>query len=102
MHIAACRPWLVAEFALLRPEVIVVLGATAASALFGPSFRVTRSRGVPLPWPDSAQRAHDFPIGPATAVATIHPSAVLRADNREVAYRGLVNDLKVAAELLNR
>lgn len=102
VHIAACRPWLVAEFALLRPEVIVVLGATAASALFGPSFRVTRSRGVPLPWPDSAQRAHDFPIGPATAVATIHPSAVLRADNREVAYRGLVNDLKVAAELLNR
>ncbi|HEY8533196.1 MAG TPA: UdgX family uracil-DNA binding protein [Micromonospora sp.] len=100
VHIAACRPWLVAEFALLRPQVIVVLGATAAHALFGPSFRVTRSRGIPLPWPDSAQRAHDFPIGPAHAVATIHPSAVLRAEDRETAYRGLVKDLTVAARLL--
>ena len=44
-HIVACRPWLVAEFALLKPELVVALGATAAKALFGPSFRVTRSRG---------------------------------------------------------
>ncbi|MEV1286987.1 UdgX family uracil-DNA binding protein [Micromonospora sp. NPDC049679] len=100
VHIVACRPWLVAEFALLRPDVIVVLGATAAKALLGPSFRVTRSRGVPLPWPDSAQRAQDFPIGPAQLVATIHPSAVLRADDRDTAYDGLVADLTVAGRLL--
>ncbi|SDY50453.1 DNA polymerase [Micromonospora pattaloongensis] len=100
VHIVACRPWLVAEFALLRPEVIVVLGATAAKALLGPSFRVTQSRGVLMPWPDSAQRARDFPIGPAQALATIHPSAVLRADDREAAYNGLVADLTVAARLL--
>ncbi|HEX8631023.1 MAG TPA: UdgX family uracil-DNA binding protein, partial [Catenuloplanes sp.] len=43
VHITACRPWLVAEFALLRPEIVVVLGATAAKALLGPSFRVTQS-----------------------------------------------------------
>ncbi|MFY1633174.1 UdgX family uracil-DNA binding protein [Solwaraspora sp. WMMB335] len=100
VHIVACRPWLVAEFALLRPEVVVVLGATAARALLGPSFRVTQSRGRALPWPDSAQRVQDFPVGPAQVVATIHPSAVLRADDRETAYRGLVADLTVAGELL--
>ena len=112
VHIVACRPWLVAEFAQLRPEVVVVLGATAAKALLGPSFRVTQSRGVLLPWPDSAQRPQDFqqvPVGPsgqqasvppAQLVATIHPSAVLRADNREVAYDGLVSDLKVVAGAL--
>jgi DNA polymerase len=99
-EIAACRPWLVAEFALLRPDVVVVLGATAAKALLGPSFRVTQSRGVAMPWPDSAQRPQDFPVEPAQIVATIHPSAVLRADDRETAYNGLVADLKVVAGLL--
>ncbi|MEV4757626.1 UdgX family uracil-DNA binding protein [Micromonospora sp. NPDC049559] len=112
VHITACRPWLVAEFARLRPEIVVVLGATAAKALLGPSFRVTQSRGVLMPWPDSAQRPQDFtqtPIGPdgqrgsvppAQLVATIHPSAVLRADNRDIAYDGLVSDLKVVANAL--
>lgn len=112
-HIVACRPWLVAEFAHLHPQVVVVLGATAAKALLGPSFRVTRSRGVLLPWPESAHRPQDFakvPVGPTgqresvaptQLVATIHPSAVLRADNREVAYAGLVADLKVAAGALH-
>ncbi|WP_326554767.1 UdgX family uracil-DNA binding protein [Micromonospora sp. NBC_01813] len=100
MHIAACRPWLVAEFAMLRPEVVVVLGATAGQALLGPGFRVTRSRGVPMPWPDSALRPDDFPAGPAHLVATIHPSAVLRADDQETAYRGLVADLGVASRLI--
>jgi uracil-DNA glycosylase len=99
-EIAACRPWLVAEFALLRPDVVVVLGATAAKALLGPSFRVTQSRGEAMPWPDSAQRPQDFPVEPAQIVATIHPSAVLRADDREAAYNGLVSDLKVVAGLL--
>lgn len=120
IQITACRPWLVAEFALLRPEVVVALGATAGKALIGPSFRVTQSRGVPMPWPDSAQRPQDFgkapagtdgqtstdgqagagPVAPAQLVATIHPSAVLRADDRETAYAGLVADLTVVAGLL--
>ncbi|MFG1604256.1 UdgX family uracil-DNA binding protein [Actinoplanes sp. NPDC049265] len=99
-HITACRPWLVAEFALLKPEIVVVLGATAAKALLGPSFRVTRSRGELMPWPASAQHPEDFPVGECQAVATIHPSAVLRADDRETAYRGLVDDLKVARAAL--
>jgi DNA polymerase len=96
-HITACRPWLVAEFALLKPELVVVLGATAAKALLGPAFRITRSRGRLLPWPASAQHPEDFPVTEIQAIATIHPSAVLRADNREIAYAGLVDDLKVAA-----
>jgi DNA polymerase len=100
VHIAACRPWLVAEFARLEPELVVVLGATAAKALFGPSFRVTKSRGELLPWPASAQRPQDFPVAEIQALATIHPSAVLRADDRDAAYAGLVADLRVAAVAL--
>jgi DNA polymerase len=96
-HITACRPWLVAEFAFLQPKLVVVLGATAAKALLGPDFRVTRSRGQLMPWPASAQHPEDFPVGEIQALATIHPSAVLRADDRDTAYRGLVDDLKVAA-----
>ncbi|MFJ8577665.1 UdgX family uracil-DNA binding protein [Micromonospora sp. NPDC093277] len=112
VHITACRPWLVAEFARLRPAVVVVLGATAAKALLGPAFRVTRQRGELLPWPAAAQRPEDFTRVPvdntgkvadapeAQLLATIHPSAVLRADNQDVAYDGLVADLKVAARAL--
>ncbi|MFB9234430.1 UdgX family uracil-DNA binding protein [Plantactinospora siamensis] len=112
-HIVACRPWLVAEFAQLKPEVVIVLGATAGKALLGPSFRVTQSRGTLMPWPDAAQNPDDFrrvPVDsrgdradapPAQLLATIHPSAVLRADNRDEAYAGLVADLKVAAGALN-
>ncbi|MFC7527144.1 UdgX family uracil-DNA binding protein [Actinoplanes sp. GCM10030250] len=99
-HITACRPWLVAEFSLLKPAVVVALGATAAKALFGASFRVTRSRGQLMPWPGSAEHPDDFPIAEIQAMATIHPSAVLRADNRDIAYGGLVDDLKVAATSL--
>ncbi|SCL21850.1 DNA polymerase [Micromonospora rhizosphaerae] len=112
VHITACRPWLVAEFARLNPDVVVVLGATAAKALLGPAFRVTKQRGELLPWPDAAQRPEDFKRVPVDntgkvadvpegqLVATIHPSAVLRADDRDVAYDGLVSDLKVAATVL--
>jgi uracil-DNA glycosylase family protein len=104
-EVGACKPWLVAEFELLDPEVVVALGATAAKALFGPSFRVTKSRGVLLPWPGAAYQPELFTHdedGSHTgfALATIHPSAVLRADDREAAYAGLVADLKVAAEAL--
>jgi uracil-DNA glycosylase len=95
-EIVACRPWLVAEFARVRPRQVVALGATAAKALLGPAFRVTREHGVPLPWPDRAERPEDFAndTGGAILVATIHPSAVLRADDREAAFAGLVADLK--------
>ncbi|MEU4621546.1 UdgX family uracil-DNA binding protein [Actinoplanes sp. NPDC023801] len=96
-HITACRPWLVSEFSLLKPKLVVILGATAGKALLGPSFRVTKSRGQLMPWPASAQHPEDFPVEEIQALATIHPSAVLRADDRETAYRGLVDDLRVAA-----
>jgi uracil-DNA glycosylase len=102
-EIVACRPWLVAEFALLHPLAVVALGATAAKALLGPAFRVTKQRGIPMPWPDSAYHPEDF-VGEvhdgAFVLATIHPSAVLRADDREGAYRGLVDDFRVIAETL--
>lgn len=88
---AACRPWLEAELALVRPELVVLLGATAAKTMFGTSFRVTQSRGVLMPWPED---------GGPQALATIHPSAVLRADDRDTALAGLVSDLRVAAEVL--
>ncbi|NUO59150.1 MAG: UdgX family uracil-DNA binding protein [Hamadaea sp.] len=97
-EIVACRPWLVQELALLRPSVLVVLGASAAKALLGAKFKVTESRGQLLPWPDAADRPEDFPAEPARLVATIHPSAVLRSDDREAMFRGFVEDLRVAAE----
>jgi uracil-DNA glycosylase family protein len=101
-HITACRPWLVSEFSLLKPQLVVVLGATAAKALLGPAFRVTRSRGQLMPWPASAQHPADFPVAEIQALATIHPSAVLRADDRDTAYKGLVDDLRVAAGAITR
>ena len=91
-EIAACRPWLDAELALVRPEVVVLLGATAGKAILGSTFRVTKDRGRFLDWP-----------GDARLVATIHPSAVLRAPDpeaRAAAYDGLVADLTVAASAL--
>jgi DNA polymerase len=102
IEIIACRPWLLAEFAQLEPRVVVALGATAAQALLGPSFRVTRQRGQLLPWPESAYHPEDFAQagGSAKVMATLHPSAILRADDRETAYRGLVADLQIAADVL--
>jgi len=97
-EVAACKPWLVAELRLLAPEVVVLLGATAGKAVFGPSFRVTKSRGLLLPWPPTDEPEEGRYGG--FALATIHPSAVLRADDREAAQAGLVADLKVAAGAL--
>lgn len=102
-EIHACRPWLVAEFAQLKPKGVVVLGATAAKALLGPDFRITKSRGLVLPWPASAEVPEEFPEHDhAFLVATTHPSAVLRADNREVAYAALVEDLRVVKRELDK
>lgn len=97
-EVAACKPWLLAELQILDPEVTVCLGATAAKALFGASFRVSKQRGVllsrpPLDEQDAARQG-------AFALATVHPSSVLRADDRDAARAGLVSDLTVAAEAL--
>ncbi len=89
-EIIACLPWLLAELEALQPDLLVCLGATAAQALLGSSFRVTKSRGVLLPWPGQ----------PFKILATIHPSAVLRTrtkEERHEAFASLVADLKVAA-----
>ncbi|MEJ5915478.1 UdgX family uracil-DNA binding protein [Pseudokineococcus sp. 1T1Z-3] len=93
-HVTACKPWLAAELVAVDPDVVVVLGATAAKALLGPSFRVTRERGVVL--------ERETSRGTKRFVATIHPSAVLRtpAPEREQARAGLVADLRVAASAL--
>jgi DNA polymerase len=110
----ACRPWLVAELRILDPDVVVALGATAGKALFGSTFRVSKRRGELIPMPDldalgtpaaarqaeAAERSGDTGWHGARVVATIHPSAVLRAEDREAMYEGLVEDLKVAAMAL--
>jgi DNA polymerase len=82
----ACRPWLDAELALVKPRALVLMGATAAQSLLGKDFRLTRHRGQPL-GSDLAE----------LVVATIHPSAVLRSDDREAMFAGLVDDLRVVA-----
>ncbi len=94
-HIKACWPWLAAELARLEPSVVVTLGATAGRALLGSSFRVTKQRGTKIAWCSpgpSPGREREV-----TVVPTIHPSAVLRADDREAVYAGLVDDLRTAA-----
>src|SRR5688500_12886481 len=84
MEIAACRPWLEAEIALVKPEVIVALGATAAQALLGPQFRVTKQRGQFI----------ESTLAPYV-MATVHPSSILRApddETRRLDYRRVVDD----------
>jgi uracil-DNA glycosylase len=90
-EVAACRPWLDAEVAVVEPRVLVCLGATAAQALLGRQFRVTRERGRPV---ESDLAEH--------VLATIHPSAILRGDpeTREREYAAFVADLRVVADLL--
>jgi len=87
----ACRPWLDGELEAVRPDVLVCLGATAAQALLGRSFRVTKQRGEPV---ESDLAPH--------VLATIHPSAILRADaeRRKIERAAFVKDLEVAASLL--
>jgi DNA polymerase len=90
-EIAACRQWWEAELAVVQPTVLGCLGAVAAQAVFGPRFRVTKQRGQWI----------ELPNGVA-AMATIHPSAVLRADNevRDESFDGLVRDLQLMATRL--
>ncbi|MGL5819532.1 MAG: UdgX family uracil-DNA binding protein [Phycicoccus sp.] len=90
-QVTACRPWLLAEVEAVRPDVVVLLGATAGRSVYGASFRVGAARGTGLEWPETVG-AHR----PARVRATIHPSAVLRADDRDDQFAGLVADLREA------
>jgi uracil-DNA glycosylase family protein len=92
MEIAACRPWLETEIALVKPDVIVALGATAAQALLGPQFRVTKQRGEFIP----------STLAPYV-MATVHPSSILRApddETRQLELRRFVDDLKKLAKVI--
>ena len=93
-HLSACRPWLLAELAAVRPRALVCLGATAAHALLGRNIRITESHGRPIP---SSLAEY--------VVATLHPSAVLRAPDdtaREVARRRLTEDLATVARFMEK
>jgi DNA polymerase len=90
-EVAACRPWFEAELEAVQPRVLVCLGATAAQALLGRRFRVSRERGVPVQ-SDLAEHV----------LATVHPSSILRGDpeSREREYGAFVSDLSVVAAWL--
>jgi len=90
-EIAACRMWLELELQLVKPDIVVALGATAAQALLGPAFRVTRQRGTVV----------SSPLAPRV-VATVHPSSILRApdQSRDAERRAFVRDLRIVAKLI--
>jgi uracil-DNA glycosylase len=85
-EIAACFPWLEAELAVVKPRVLVCLGATAAQALLGRQFRVTQHRGEPV----------ESDLAPVV-IATVHPSSILRADDRDAELKKFFSDLKTVA-----
>jgi uracil-DNA glycosylase len=92
-EIRACRPWLDLETEIVRPELLVALGATAAQAVIGRDFRITEQRGQLLPAVNGGPRL----------LATFHPSAILRArtsEDRERMLAALVGDLTIAAEVI--
>jgi DNA polymerase len=92
MELAACRPWLDAELELLKPRIVVPLGATAAQSLLGKSFRVTKQRGEPI----AAEPIAEW------IVATVHPSSIIRApaDRRQAEREAFRRDLAVVAGML--
>jgi DNA polymerase len=92
-EVEACRPWLMAELSLVKPKLIVCLGATAAQAMLGKAFRVTQSRGVVLPQESGI-----------SVLATVHPSALLRvtdSQDRAEQYGRFVEDLRRAREYVS-
>jgi uracil-DNA glycosylase len=94
-EIRACRPWLDVERQIVRPEILVALGATAAQAIIGRDFKITERRGEVIPAVDGGPRL----------LATYHPSAILRArtpEDRERMLAALVGDLTIAAEAIGR
>jgi uracil-DNA glycosylase len=88
-EVAACRVWLDTELALIKPRVLVCLGATAAQALLGRQFRVSKQRGEPV----------ESDLAPVV-MATVHPSAILRSDDRDAEMARFVEDLKQVAKAL--
>ena len=88
-HIVACKPWLEAELSIVKPSLVVILGAIAARALLGTGFKVTERRGEPLELPDGT-----------TAVATVHPSSVVRSREYRRDFGLFVDDLRAARALL--
>jgi uracil-DNA glycosylase len=92
--VKACRPWLEAELEIIKPQMLIALGATAAQSLFGPAFRVSKQRGVSFetelaPW----------------CMATVHPSSLLRAPDekaRREAWAAFVSDFEVIAQQYRR
>jgi DNA polymerase len=93
-EVQACKPWLEVEVSIVAPHVLVLLGATAAQAVMGSSFRVTAERGKLL----------DSTLAPAV-IATVHPSSILRAstpEDRRAAMAAFVSDLRVAAAVMDR
>ena len=92
LEIAACRPWLEAEIALVKPDVIVALGATAAQSLLGPQFQVTKQRGEFIP----------STLAPYV-MATVHPSSILRApddETRQLELRRFIDDIKKLVKVI--
>lgn len=93
-EIEACLPWLAAELEVIKPRILVCLGATAAQALLGKTFRVTKERGV---WLDSPMAEK--------VIATVHPSSILRAydaESRELQYKDFIVDLRIIADEMSR
>jgi DNA polymerase len=84
-EVRACLPWLESELKAVRPKLVVALGSTAAQALLGKDFRVTKERGKLIGWRQ------------ITALATVHPSSVLRSRERDEAYAAFLDDLRVVA-----
>jgi DNA polymerase len=92
-EIAACRPWLMSELQVVRPKLIVCLGATAAQTLLGKEFRVSRQRGTLVP----------SPLAPFV-MATVHPSAILRApdhESRRIAREQFLEDMRKVAQVIH-
>jgi DNA polymerase len=103
-EISACRPWLEAEIALVKPKVIVALGATAAQSLLGPKFRVTKQRGEFIESDFPSYVTEKGQTGKsALLMATVHPSSILRAPDdqtRRLEHRRFVDDLKKLAAVM--
>jgi uracil-DNA glycosylase family protein len=101
-EVVSCRPWLIAELTSVDPDVLVLMGATAAKSLLGNDFRLTRHRGevLRLPREDLGGSIHADP----DVVVTAHPSSILRGppDRRDEAFSGLVDDLRFAADVAEK
>jgi uracil-DNA glycosylase len=109
-HVRICSAWLEAEIAIVRPEILVCLGAVATRAVLGPKFKLTRERGtlltlerpgLTLERPGLTLERPGLTLErPGRVLATVHPSSVLRSDDREAAYAAFLSDLEVAVKAM--